>query len=1190
MPEVKNTFLKSKMNKDLDARILPNGEYRDAENVNVSKSEGDDVGSLENVLSNIQVSDIKTDVVQAELNYANSDSTIVTKPTETQIEQSLYGLEIIGQFMDVKNNRIFIMLTNYTDTSANRLSNFANPDHYEEVSPGSINTDFVYKGAGCYIYMLDINGNTTSVLVGGNFLNFSKTHKILNINLLEDLLFWNDNRNQPRKINTSRAYNQPFSSGDPYYYNEDHISVAKFAPVLPISLIEEVASNTWESTMQSVTQEYLPIHLIDTLIGATGIGGAYLNTERNFTFGSSSSMLWSGNITTDGDKVTVEVEDDEYEFTVTSTGAGSVGITPTAPVILPEGSVVKFQRINPFYDTDYIGDENVLKDKFIRFSYRFKYDDNEYSLFAPFTQEVFIPKQFGYFIDNDEEKAGKSGIVSFMENLVDKVKFNIRLPYVGTNIENILKVKEIQIVSKASNEQAVKVIEDIPISDLTNTQDYIYEYNSIKPYKTLPENDLTRVHDKVPIRAKCQEITSNRVLYGNFVDKHTSPDFLDYQLKINRKNVLNVGPTPSDPTDVFSQVRREYPTHTLKQNRSYTVGVVLVDRYGRSSNVILSKQNVTVNSDKVSTIYSGYTNFGTDDVIDWPGNVLEIQFNNPISNSGPEGYPGLYSETNPLGWYSYKIVVKQQEQEYYNVYLPGILAGEITWATTPLGLNVDRDDYDVIAGETAINQPMYINSTNTSLISLFGDNINKIPRNLNDVGATDIDFGSSVELFNRVNPNNWDSEIVDASGALVSGLPYNTQSSVNNTSDTIDFIKPFKQLGKWTTTKGNAYPEQNNVLGVPPFADPWYPFTGGIDASGGSAEDIIFKDPLYKSNENPFIASISTQFKTGVNPKQSQSAGNYYYANTGENRLGDTTLGVYETNPVESLLELFWETSTAGLIENDGYTSGTNQYEALNVLIDNEAGNNGPFSLSELNFDLKESDPIGTFVTDIFEMIQSDGNPCNDTGNTMTILSVLDGNGNERKFDFELKQNPTSSPGSDTLWQIKSKKEFVFLSDANIREKYNFTLEGAANGQTNTFKFQGQLSNEPPVAQVNWPDVRYNGTYLSTIPVFKLSINAGVEEVLFVDVYDFYNGSIASSEVLKQLVFSCDFVDISSGVDFSNNFSINQLSNGQVYIRVDDISGYPQANVVQEFTLKVTDANGNGNTISINFDFNYAFN
>jgi len=57
MPEIKNTFLKSKMNKDLDSRIIPNGEYRDAENVSVSTSEGADVGALENILGNIEVAD-----------------------------------------------------------------------------------------------------------------------------------------------------------------------------------------------------------------------------------------------------------------------------------------------------------------------------------------------------------------------------------------------------------------------------------------------------------------------------------------------------------------------------------------------------------------------------------------------------------------------------------------------------------------------------------------------------------------------------------------------------------------------------------------------------------------------------------------------------------------------------------------------------------------------------------------------------------------------------------------------------------------------------------------------------------------------------------------------------------------------------------------------------------------------------
>ena len=49
MAEIKNSFLKSKMNKDLDDRLIPNGEYRDANNISVGKSEDDDIGALENV-------------------------------------------------------------------------------------------------------------------------------------------------------------------------------------------------------------------------------------------------------------------------------------------------------------------------------------------------------------------------------------------------------------------------------------------------------------------------------------------------------------------------------------------------------------------------------------------------------------------------------------------------------------------------------------------------------------------------------------------------------------------------------------------------------------------------------------------------------------------------------------------------------------------------------------------------------------------------------------------------------------------------------------------------------------------------------------------------------------------------------------------------------------------------------------
>ena len=44
MAEVKNAFIKSKMNKDLDDRLLPSGEYRDALNIAISRSEASDWG------------------------------------------------------------------------------------------------------------------------------------------------------------------------------------------------------------------------------------------------------------------------------------------------------------------------------------------------------------------------------------------------------------------------------------------------------------------------------------------------------------------------------------------------------------------------------------------------------------------------------------------------------------------------------------------------------------------------------------------------------------------------------------------------------------------------------------------------------------------------------------------------------------------------------------------------------------------------------------------------------------------------------------------------------------------------------------------------------------------------------------------------------------------------------------------
>jgi hypothetical protein len=52
MAEIKKNFTKGRMNLDLDDRLLPQGEYREALNIQISGSENSDVGSVKNILGN----------------------------------------------------------------------------------------------------------------------------------------------------------------------------------------------------------------------------------------------------------------------------------------------------------------------------------------------------------------------------------------------------------------------------------------------------------------------------------------------------------------------------------------------------------------------------------------------------------------------------------------------------------------------------------------------------------------------------------------------------------------------------------------------------------------------------------------------------------------------------------------------------------------------------------------------------------------------------------------------------------------------------------------------------------------------------------------------------------------------------------------------------------------------------------
>ena len=486
---------------------------------------------------------------------------------------------------------------------------------------------------------------------------------------------------------------------------------------------------------------------------------------------------------------------------------------------------------------------------------------------------------------------------------------------------------------------------------------------------------------------------------------------------------------------------RELPNHTLKQNRSYQVGVVLIDRYGRASNVILNNSEKLVFG-KNSTIYADYISEKNPAFTQFFGKQLDLTLRTPLSNSisNKPNYPGLYSTTNPLGYYSYRIVVKQQEQEYYNVYTPGALAGELIWDVTADATNT--------APDRLLQLPSFHNKNRITLLNLFGDNINKIPRELQEVNGNDTTFSSRVLLYNRVNPRPSDSQ------------QYNTQSNVSKQGEKVVSIEPFKELGAWTRTKGNLFPAGNeNLSNTNP--QPWYPY---YPDDSDNPTIYNFHDIFFNAQSNPFIAKIETDFQIGATPSYGSKGGI-------ENSWQD--LGVFETEPTKSVLDIYYESSTSGLIEdfNDssedavpgGIKDSSNNQTVLGQNINYTHDESLVASVSsptDVTQELFLTDLSGGAITSSF---------------SVDLQSVTDG-ANNPVSGFIVVMVTTSS----FKIQVTSNKIFTYNSPNDDNYAFNFGFTDTSNPSsplwTGSYPIQlsnCQMQNVAPV-WVNQPATQHN--------------------------------------------------------------------------------------------------------------------
>lgn len=1242
MPQITNNFLKSKMNKDLDNRILPNGEYRDARNLQISRSQGSEVGEFENISGNTKLQYLYTGasfngagflgkIIGQFTNESTSDIYIysagwdnanlnqeVTCPRDTivildSIISNGSGGSILtfkdaaGNILnpEVLNLQIGMLLWGDSwgpsslpsglngiqkDPTITKVTS-TNIEIGQGIDPGTqiqVN-DVIYVGFNNTIHRYNILSDELTLLVRGDFLNFSTYSLITGINLIEDLLFWTDDRNQPRKINVNLANPQALPSPI-HYVNEDQISVAKYYPYeTPLVLEHNIKDATGGAQASAPLKGYV-LNIVDTSgikIGDIASGfpgqngqelwnvisidpGVSVTIYDNFKDGNFGANMspgnWDGSTSknlTSFKRPSVKNLNDKKQTngfdTIETSGLGAIaagttfkvqynylnkiddqspqptprvgdfitcesgikistsavdGLTINDQVVIQEvtvitpgasGGSIELQltkgitvttagsdvivSANPNYDSQFTGDPDLIEEKFIRFSYRFKFEDNEYSLAAPYTQICFIPKNAGLFGGGQNEtlqdmkSAYDSTILEWFTNNIDTVSLKIPIPEMGIvtsagaiqGLINDYKVTDIEILYKESDALSVKILENIEINNellpsfletIPNTGSisssewyYNFDYKSIKSFRTLPTSEQNRVYDNVPIKALSQEITANRVMYGNFLQKHTPPSGIDYEIINEDKSVAY---------DNYAQ----YPYHSIKQNRNYQAGFVLSDRYGRASSVVLSSNDD--NPDVAgSTIYVPYKTFGELDdpqsdvtTYKWLGDVLKLKVNNGISqttNNSQTGEPGLYKSwtnkkvdivgiavkgtnfavgdeigfkydpanrgqgdflsikvltidagggvegfsiinygkdyvdgqvllynlgsvagagltiqvfvnpPNVTGWQSYKLVVKQQEQEYYNVYLPGYVSGYPVKGSA---------DYGRIA-----------------FSSLFGDNINKVPRDLIEVGPTQTEFSSSVVLFGRVNNPNINNNQKGGAGVEYyenRQYAWNCQYYPGRLKDEAITVGP---LGLGGLELANSPFDPASVRGaftnISPGAIPW----GDVTLA---AVNVGAVQSFYNVEQNPLGAVIKVGAED-TQPNLTQS-GSPQLNTLGAKVTDDGTfpivtpsigcmypfLSVSETEPVESLLEIFYESSTSG------------NFVDLNTAVVSDYGGVTRTSVTVGSFD--EFNTSGTNILTSFNFQDSAGNSL-DLNKVPEITQVLDSNGNDVTGIFKLTQS-----------------------------------------------------------------------------------------------------------------------------------------------------------------------------------------
>jgi len=661
MPEFIHNFTKGKMNKDLDERLVPNGEYRDALNLDLANSDASDVGTMQNIAGNLEI----RNKIGTGATWTGGYIDSMTNPV------------CIGSYRNDINERIYWFI------ASDGVSAIAEYDEVKNaVSP----------------VLVDVNG----------ILNFSIDYLITGINVIDKFLFWTDDQTEPKKINIEKfktgstnfatqskipkwepnqdSYNANLS-GRPDFVEAD-ITTIKLSPLkAPTHFMGASASDNPGQAPQPGTGldplitswgyldlenftykpniiinpngfESLPTYAqyLDLIDPVTGDPNVFQNSSLNpsnsesYPNGSSTAPYWDGRVTfqvnqtpgsalqvgeiliLSGELVNQFGPNTDYEISLKIHAINGVSITGEIQAISKninksldsEGEVEAIS-----WDVLLVEKKPLFEYVFPRFAYRWKYIDNEYSCYSPFSLVAFIGNDFEY-LSSDGYNVGMTN--------------NLRKLIIQDLVWNAEEISEIDILYKESNNTAVYVVDTLKKSDYQNTTlPTEYEIKTELIGAVVESNQLLRPWDNVPREAKSQEIIGNRIVYGNYLQNYSTVGVVNETTgQISTPVKLSTSLFSTEYPDLLIDENGDtepttLPYGSIKSIRTYQAGVVYKDAYGRETPVFTSENSgLQVDIVNSSTI-----------------NKLAIQ---------PTNIPPSWAT-------HYKFFVKETSNEYYNLAL-----------------------------------------------------------------------------------------------------------------------------------------------------------------------------------------------------------------------------------------------------------------------------------------------------------------------------------------------------------------------------------------------------------------------------------------------------------------------------------------------------------------------------------------